>query len=68
MRKLLFAVVATVALAAPFAASADEIIVRDHPTVREHVIRDHVYDRAPPNAVIHERVGPRGDGLTIKDR
>jgi hypothetical protein len=68
MRKLLFAVIATAALAAPFAASADEIIVRDHPTVREHVIRDHVYDRAPPHAVIREHGGPRGDDMTIRDR
>ena len=94
MRKVLFAAVATVALAAPFAASADEITVRDHPngkvTVREHgpppgpagnvVIREHpngvvtrdhrerIYDRAPPNTVIREHVGPRGDSLTIRDR
>ena len=40
MRKVLFAAVATVALSAPFVASAEEITVRDHPngnvTVREH--------------------------------
>ena len=94
MRKVLFAAVAAVALAAPFAVSADEITVRDHPngnvTVREHgpppgpagkvVIREHpngvviknsqehIYDRAPPNTVMREHVGPRGDSLTIKDR
>jgi hypothetical protein len=95
MRKVLFAAVATVALATPFAVSADDITVRDHPngnvTVREHgpppgpggnvvirehpnngvVIRDHrerFYDRAPPNTVIREHAGPRGDNLTIKER
>lgn len=83
MRKVLFVAVATVALAAPFVASADEITVRDHPngnvTVREHgpppapagnvVIREHrhLYDRAP-GAVIREHEGPRGDSVTIKDR
>ena len=82
MRKVLFAAVATVALFAPFVASAEEMTVRDHPngnvTVREHgprpgpagnvVIRDHVYDRAPPGVVIRDHVGPRGDGVTIKER
>ena len=81
MRKVLFAAVATVALSAPFVASAEEITVRDHPngnvTVREHgppgpagnvVIRDHVYDRAPPGVVISDHTGPRGDGVTINER
>ena len=84
MRKVLLAAVATVVLSAPFAASADEMTVRDHPngnvTIREHgappprgdvVIRehkDHLYNQAPPDAVIKERAGPRQDSLTIKDR
>ena len=77
MRKVLFAAVATVVLSAPFAASADEVTVRDQPngnvTVREHgapprddgrvVIKEH--ERAP-ETVIKERVGP--DNITIKDR
>ena len=84
MRKILFAAMAVVALSAPFAASADDVTVRDHPngnvTVKEHgpppgaagnvVIREHrrVYDRAPADTVIREHDRPRGDSLTIKDR
>jgi hypothetical protein len=79
MRKVLLAAVATVFLSAPFAASADEVNIRDHPngnvTIREHAapaprVREdrRLYDRAAPGAVIEERVGPRQDGLTIRDR
>jgi hypothetical protein len=73
MRKVLLATVATVLLSTPFAASADEVIIRDHPrgdiTVRDHDARmprvreDRLYDRAAPGAVIEERVGPRRDDL-----
>ena len=78
MRKILLAAAATVVLSAPFAASADEVIIRDHPngnvTIRDHgtpmprVREDRLYDRAAPGAVIEERVGPRRDGMTIRDR
>ena len=78
MRKILLAAVATVCLSAPFAASADEVIIRDHPngneTIRDHgapmprIREDRLYDRAAPGAVIEERGGPRQDGLTIRDR
>jgi Prokaryotic membrane lipoprotein lipid attachment site len=81
MRKIIFAAVATVALSAPLAASADEITVREHPngnvTVKEHgpppapggdvVVRERVAP-APPETVIREHDGPRGDSVTIKER
>jgi hypothetical protein len=69
MRKILLAAVATVVLSVPFAASADEVIIRDHPngnvTMRDHGprVRDHLYDRAAPGVVIEERGGPRRDDM-----
>jgi hypothetical protein len=63
MRKVLFAAVATVALSAPFAASAEEITVRDHPngnvTVREHAA-------PPPSDSVTVRERPNGS-VVVRD-
>lgn len=54
MRKLIFAAMATVLLAAPFAsaASAEEVIIKDRPNA---VVKERV---GPPEAVVKERVAP----------
>jgi hypothetical protein len=65
MRKFVFAAMATVLLAAPFAsaASAEEVIVKERPNtvVKERVGPPEVVIRAPvapPEAVVRERAGP----------
>jgi Ni/Co efflux regulator RcnB len=80
MRKIILATVATVVLAAPIAASAEEVTVRDHPngavTVREHarpprdnvVIRDHPNGNVVVRDHVYDRWAPRRDNLVIKDR
>jgi hypothetical protein len=77
MRRVLFAAVATVALSAPFLASADEVTIRDKPNGNV-VIRDQGGPPGPagdtvvrehPNGsvTIREHDGPR-DSVTIKER
>jgi len=78
MRKVLFAAVATVVLSAPFAASADEVTVRDHPngnvTIREHAApapRDSVTIHEHPNgsAVVREHLYDRAPpNAVIRER
>jgi hypothetical protein len=76
MRKVLFAAVATVALSAPFAASADSVTVRDKPNGAV-VVRDHAGPPGPAgDTVVRERPngsvtvrenGPR-DSVTVHER
>ncbi len=77
MRKVLLATVATIVLSAPFAASADEVTVRDKPNGTV-VIRDKAGPPGPagdtvvrehPNGsvTVRENDGPR-DSVTIKER
>ena len=77
MRKTLFAAVATVVLSAPFAASADEVTIRDQPNGNV-VIRDNsgpprpagdtvVREHANGSVTVKEHDGPR-DSVTIKER
>ena len=78
MRKVFRISMATVLLSAPFAASADEVTISNRPkgdvTNREHgapaprVRENRLYDTGAPGAVIEEKVEPRRDGLTIRDR
>jgi hypothetical protein len=53
MKKLIFAGVASLIIAAPFAASADEVIVKERPN---------------GNTVIKDRDGPPAGDVVIKDR
>ncbi|HEY1745961.1 MAG TPA: hypothetical protein VGG11_04245 [Xanthobacteraceae bacterium] len=46
---------------------AGDTVVREHPN-GSVVVRDHIYNRAPPGVVIREHTGPRGDGVTIRER
>lgn len=83
MRSLILGAAAALVLAATTVANAEEVIVRDHPngnvTVREHarlapvprdnvIVRHHLYDSAAPGVVIKDRIGPRRDGIVIRDR
>ena len=64
MRKLLLAAAATVALSAPFAASADGVTVRDKPN-GSVVIRDHSGPPGPAGDVV-VREHPNGSAV-IRD-